>query len=315
MFFKKPAPFFYGKSDLKDPFYSKLFYCPHPFTNWSLNPLSKDKNDRFMHTIEGFRKTSDNNSIREELKNHGGKCAVYCLGGSTTYCDGLLDYRDSWPFKFRELISVNTNKLVINGGVGGWSTIQSLIRFSTWGAIIKPKITIFYQAKNDLTPLYNGRKCEKKLFPLLENVMLQLDTSFNSNVKLYKNNNNGLASVYTNQIFAEPEGLSRLDEEWKFLYETRCNIVTQIASQWGGKIYFIPELYSSDTNYFNALNEMHLIMEKVANNNDNAEFFDLRETFEFNKIDFLDKCHFSKKGTSRFSKLLFEKLNKDILCN
>tara|TARA_B100001093_G_scaffold114152_1_gene106464 strand:+ start:1413 stop:2360 length:948 start_codon:yes stop_codon:yes gene_type:complete len=315
MFFKKKDPFFYGKSDLKDPFFSKLFYCPHPFTNWSLNPLSKNNKNELMHTIEGFRKTSKVNSIKEELSDHEGVCQIYCLGGSTTYCDGLYDYRDSWPFKLRELINKNSKNLLINAGVGGWSTIQSLIRYSTWGALIKPKITIFYQAKNDLTPLFNGRSCEKKLFPLLENVMLQLDTSFNSNPRLYKKNNDGLASVYTKQILADPDGLNRFDDEWKYLYEVRCNTIAQIASQWGGKIYFIPELYSSDTSYFKALTEMHLIMEKVAKKNANSEFFDLRKTFEFNKKDFLDKCHFSKSGTTRFSNFLFEKLVNEVISN
>ena len=51
---------------------------------------------------------------------------------------------------------------------------------------LKAKITIFYQSKNDLTPLVNGREIEKKIFPLLENIMLQYDTSLNSNPKNIK---------------------------------------------------------------------------------------------------------------------------------
>ena len=73
---------------LRIVFFQKLFYCPHPFTNWSLNPHSRyDKN--LIHTKEGFRKTSEYDSIIDELELFNNKCDVYCLGGSTTYCDGL----------------------------------------------------------------------------------------------------------------------------------------------------------------------------------------------------------------------------------
>ena len=311
MFFKKPVPFFYGQSDLTNSFYSKLFYCPHPFTNWSLNPLSKYDNE-LMHTCEGFRKTSNSNSIKIELEDHSGVCDIYTFGGSTTYCDGLYNFKQSWPYKLRNKINENSKRLLINGGCGGWSSIQSLIRYSTWGALIKPKITIFYQSKNDLTPLYNGRKSEKKIFPLLENIMLQLDTSFNSNARLYKKNNAGLASVYSDKIYADKEGLNRLSEEWKNLYESRCITVTQIASQWNGKVLFIPEIYAEDSPYFQPLNSMHEIMKNVADNADNSIFFDIRKIYEHNSTDFLDNTHFSEKGSERFSDYVCKEIKKII---
>ena len=37
----------------------------------------------------------------------------------------------------------------------------------SWGSILKPKITIFYQSKNDLTPLVNGREIEKENFSFI----------------------------------------------------------------------------------------------------------------------------------------------------
>ena len=101
----KDDPFFYGQSKLTNKFFSKLLYCPHPFTNWSLNPHTK-YNEVLMHTKEGFRKTSNSNSILEELKYYNNECDVYCIGGSTTYCVGLKDYSDTWDFLDRQVDNV-----------------------------------------------------------------------------------------------------------------------------------------------------------------------------------------------------------------
>ncbi len=308
-FFKKDDPFFYGNSKLKDNFFSRLFYCPHPFTNWSLNPHSTiDKN--LIHTKEGFRKTSEYNSITDELKSFDYNCDIYCLGGSTTYCDGLKDYSDTWPYKLRNLLSKKKKRFLVNGGVGGWSTIQSLIRFSSWGAILKPKITIFYQSKNDLTPLLNGREIEKKIFPLMENIMLQYDTSLNSNPKKYKKNNYGVASVYGKDIYVDEKGLGRLTSEWKDLYAVRCKMAIELAKMWNGKVIFIPELISKKSIYYKSICEMHDVMKKVSENNKNSLFLDLRDEIEIDKNNFIDNLHFTKLGCDKFSSMLYKNIDK-----
>ena len=303
----KDDPFFYGQSKLTNKFFSKLLYCPHPFTNWSLNPHTK-YNEVLMHTKEGFRKTSNSNSILEELKYYNNECDVYCIGGSTTYCDGLKDYSDTWPFKLRNLINKDKKSFLVNGGVGGWSTIQSIIRFFTWGSILKPKLTIFYQSKNDLTPLVNGREIEKKIFPLMENVMLQFDTSLNSEPKNYKKNNHGVASVYGKDIYVNEKGFSRLTTEWKDLYAVRCKMAIELVKLWGGKIVFIPELFSNESIYYKPLCEIHEIMKNIAISDTNSSFVDLRKHMQVDKINFLDNSHFNKLGCEKFSNLLYKKI-------
>lgn len=305
--FKKKDPFFYGNSKLKNDFFSKLIYCPHPFTNWSLNPKLKFNNE-LVHTKEGFRKTSEQNSIIDEFKQYNNKCDIYCIGGSTTYCDGLNDYKDTWPYKLRKSFSKNRKGLLVNGGVGGWSTIQSMIRFFTWGSILKPKITIFYQAKNDLTPLVNGREIEKKVFPLMENIMLQFDTSLNSNPRKYKKNNYGVASVYGKDIYVNDDGFSRMTSEWKELFATRCKMAIDLAKTWDGKVVFIPELVSEKSIYYKPLGEMHEVMEKVSKKNKESLFLDFRNKIDINEKNFLDNTHFTKLGCDIFSNMLYKNL-------
>ena len=307
--FQKKDPFFYGNSKLKNRFFSKFFYCPHPFTNWSLNPHSKF-DSYLIHTKEGFRKTSEFDSIIEELKLFNNNCDVYCLGGSTTYCDGLKNYSDTWPHKLRGLLGQKKKNFLVNGGVGGWSTIQSLIRFFSWGAILKPKITIFYQSKNDLTPLVNGREVEKNIFPLMENVMLQYDTSLNSDPKKYKKNNYGLASVYGKDIYVDKKGLGRLNAEWKNLYAVRCKIAVDLAKMWNGKIIFIPELISKKSIYYESMCEMHTVMEEVSKNHENSFFLDLREKLEIDSKNFMGYLHFTKQGSEKFSNLIYKEIDK-----
>ena len=67
--------------------------------------------------------------ITKLIKSFDNQCDIYCIGGSTTYCDSIKNYTDTWPYLLRELYNKKSKNLLVNGGVGGWSTLQSLIRF------------------------------------------------------------------------------------------------------------------------------------------------------------------------------------------
>ena len=73
-------------------------------------------------------------------------------------------FEDTWPALVQQKLK-NENCIVINFGVGAWTTMQSLIRCITWFPKIKPDLLIFYHAKNDLTPLVNGNLDEKFIYP------------------------------------------------------------------------------------------------------------------------------------------------------
>ncbi len=109
--FRNKDYFFYGSSKSLAK-YDSLIYCPHPFTNWSLNPNFKI-NGEYQHTIEGFRRVDNNLSVRDNWSQN--KFTVYTLGGSTTYCTELKSYKESWP----SILNNNLELIVCNGGVGG----------------------------------------------------------------------------------------------------------------------------------------------------------------------------------------------------
>ena len=69
----------------------------------------------------------------------------------------------------------------------------------------------------------------------MENIMLQYDTSLNSNPKKYKKNNYGVASVYGKDIYVDEKPADLL--EWKDLYAVRCKMAIELAKMWNEKLF------------------------------------------------------------------------------
>ena len=76
--------------------------APHPFTNWSLNPFYKNKSGELVHTIEGFRKTNEENSIMDTLQKNKNAYKIVCIGGSSTHCAEMDKYQDTWPGQLQQ---------------------------------------------------------------------------------------------------------------------------------------------------------------------------------------------------------------------
>ena len=328
MLFNIDSPFIYGNKNSLD---KESIYTSHPFTNWSLNPKF-EFNNNLEHTEEGFRKVLNFNSLGDQLNQFSGSNKIYCMGGSSTYCAFLYGYEKTWPSKLQDKLDINKS-IVINGGVGGWGTIQSLTRFIGWASIIQPKIVILYQSKNDLTPFYNGRSNQKKIFPLLENIILQftkakIDCKNNSRRQLLKDGRyinfiktflkkgypdyvEDVSLVYSSEIHPHEIGFKRYDENALnstiFRYETVFNIV----NNWNGKVLFIPEIITQQSVYFKYMQHIHSNAKKLSEKYKNFYFFDLNNIITVNEKNFYNsKMHFTEEGCSIFSEMIFNTLNK-----
>jgi len=77
---------------------------------------------------------------------------VVCIGGSTTYCDGVDDYQKSYPYLLQSYFHEQgfSNIDVVNAGVPGYSTMESLINFSIRVSDLKPNLIIIYHGINDI---------------------------------------------------------------------------------------------------------------------------------------------------------------------
>ena len=298
------------------------FFAPHPFTNWSLNPDYRNKNGDCTHTVEGFRKTQKDDSILQLVRDNTNAFKIVCIGGSAVQCMEMELYQDSWPAKLKEKLSPDNNKvLVFNFGVGAWGTLQSLIRCVNWLPMIKPNLLVFYQAKNDLTPLANSAENEKQLYPDYQNVMGQFSESFVTNFPKWLNyipfffllfyflefkilhKNYGLLSVYRPKPWENMKGFERLTDEYRDGIFFRIKTIFNICASLECPVLYIPEIVRSG-DYAELLDSLYNEIYKISKGYDHVNWFNIKELFPDSDRYFLDKMHFSKDGCDLFAELL-----------
>jgi len=86
------------------------------------------------------------------LAKPGGEFRIVCLGGSTTYTSLVNDYRFSYPNLLeKELKSRGYSQVrVINAGVGGYGSWETLLNFQFRVLDLDPDLVIVYHAINDV---------------------------------------------------------------------------------------------------------------------------------------------------------------------
>lgn len=314
----------------KKSFSDKLVFVPHPFLNWSLNPHYKNKNNEYVHTSEGFRKTFDESSILKYLENtNHDSFKIVCIGGSTTHCGDMEDYRDSWPAVLHRKLNLKEKCTVINFGVGAWNTIQSQIRCLTYLNKIKPNLLLFYHAKNDLTPLMNGNLKEKLIMPDLQNIMAQFSERYFINhplflflfplisiIYFYKYTNFskiGLLNIYKPNPAQNPEGMSRLNDDFLESIIYRQKNIIKLCQDIKCRVLYLPEIVT-DGIYRDILFEnLYPKLIDVIDKENNTVVYNIDSLIPKTSNYFWDKMHFTKDGNKLFAEILTNKIIKDYL--
>ncbi|MFA4884216.1 MAG: SGNH/GDSL hydrolase family protein [Candidatus Margulisiibacteriota bacterium] len=284
-------------------------YAPHPMTNWALNPGYENRSGMKLHTVEGFRKTDEADSVIKSFAVAAGKQKIYCFGGSTTYCTGLYELNSPWPSR----LAISNDCVVANAGVGGWNTLQSLTRLISWAPLLKPNLIIVYQSKNDLTPLYNGEPSEEWAFPDYANLMGQFSSAvFKRGVfdsRRCWQANGGLTSVYGNKVTFPEKGLARCNRDYEAAIEMRYEGICNVGNILGAKVVFVPEIIQGGP-YYAYMRKLHVIMKLVVAKHPHSFFVDLNGALPFNEKYFLDKMHFTELGCCLFSEVLSKSLKE-----
>ena len=322
---KKNINYFSKKKGLRDIL--TLSFIPHPFTNFSLNPKYVNKFGYNVHTIEGFRKTSEEKSILEKLNNN--KINIVCIGGSTTQCANMDNYQDTWPSLLENKFENKVN--VFNFGVGAWTTLHSYIRCINWLPKIKADIIIFYQAKNDLTPFRNGDLSEDIISNDYQNIMSQYSDSLSTNIPFWfkylpffkllfyffvyrkRYQEQGILNIYKPRPDEKNlEGLKRFNNDALNSLIDRYEIFFDFLKKNNSKVIYIPEIVHGGE--YEKILEKDLFpnVKKLINNYNNIMWFDLKSAMPFNDENFIDKMHFSKKGNILFSNLIFQYIKNKI---
>ena len=296
---------------------TKLLYAPHPFTNWSLNPGYINEYGEVDHTKEGFRRVDGYLSLYDALDNANNKKLkkIVCIGGSTTYCTELSGYKESWPAKLQDKLD-SDKYAVFNFGVGNWSTIQSVIRCTTWFPIINPDIVIIYQAKNDLSPFYNAYNIEKKISPDYQNIMGQFSQcyeryfpKFLAYIPLiralysFSISFKSIFCVYRGGATPSRDNLLSIDKNIFKEMMFRLQVLFDISSKSNARVIYIPEIVHGGV-YADVLEKFYRQVEPFCYEKNNVEFTDISSLIPNNNHTFLDKMHLSEYGCGLFADII-----------
>ena len=86
---------------------------------------------------------------------------IVALGGSTTYGEGVRNYKETYPYLLEKVLKKRfnySNVEVINAGVGGYNSWESLINLQFRVLDLNPDMIIIYHGTNDVhTRLVNPK--------------------------------------------------------------------------------------------------------------------------------------------------------------
>jgi lysophospholipase L1-like esterase len=118
---------------------------PHPYLTYALTPAFRK--DGVSHNSFGYR------GPEITTPKAPGTIRVLCMGGSSTYGVGASSDLFTWPAQLQlALASSNpaTPIEVVNAGVPGYTSFETLIDLELRGVDLAPGIVVVYQGFNDL---------------------------------------------------------------------------------------------------------------------------------------------------------------------
>ena len=232
-------------------------YIKHPLLNWSLNPEFNGHNEL------GFRTAF-----------LGDSKAVYCMGGSSTYCWGI-ENTQSFPY----LIGKITGHTTINGGVPGYTFLQSFMRFMMWRKMFNVKWVVVYDGKNDIIPLSVGLSN-----PDYTPVMKRFSPTFF--------NNDVYSAVYGKRNLRDMN--KNLTSEMRACLFSHYDNLYHVCKGEGIKCLFIPQV--TKTQFF------HKYL------SDLSKYLSKYDMLNIDDSLFYDNTHFSVDGAKKLAEMICERL-------
>lgn len=122
----------------------------HPYSAFTCKPnfqSSPDSKQQVSHNSFGFR------GKETTWSKPKGVLRVLCVGGSSTYGAGVSSDEHTWPVQLEGVLASATEDgrfEVINLGVPGYSSFESLTRFATVGMELQPDVVVIYHGMADV---------------------------------------------------------------------------------------------------------------------------------------------------------------------
>lgn len=299
----------------------ELIFRKHPYLSVALNKnitaiFDKEK-QKIVTTALGTRWTGadieDTNKIR-----------IACLGGSTTFCTGVAD-EDSWPAILQK--KLGSRYAVINYGVPGYSTVESLIQMCLFIPEIKPKMIFFYEGWNDLHNYFTAESVPDYYHHgqmMLQNVKLgrkEEETCFekfrrqsgffyfidNIKERIIKRVPD---SRYTVHDPAIDHLFSRNLQSMIVLAEARHAqpvIISQVLNPFTERKENFSRpwtVHIEDTSVPALMTHINGIAKKTCEATGQCIFLDYENQITWTEKNFIDEVHFSKRGNEKFASAL-----------
>ena len=132
---------------------AKIAYRPLPYLNYGLKPNWTRTSDKPNAPV----KTSNSLGFRGrevDSPKPAGRYRIACLGGSTTYDDGVGD-DETYPLKLEEFLRAARPDLdieVVNAGVPSYTSAESLANLAFRVLDLQPDAIVLYEGINDWRP-------------------------------------------------------------------------------------------------------------------------------------------------------------------
>ncbi|MBI4229826.1 MAG: SGNH/GDSL hydrolase family protein [Planctomycetes bacterium] len=126
---------------------SWYLYAPGKFAGYRLRPgVHLKRACEISVNSLGFR------GPEVTVEKPAGTVRIVCLGGSSTFCDGVSDDAATWPARLQEVLrGAGLPRIeVINAGCSGYTSSQSLGQFLGRCAPLSPDWVVFYEGWNDV---------------------------------------------------------------------------------------------------------------------------------------------------------------------
>lgn len=330
----------FGSRAMLETRYKQPRLQPHPLLFYINTPNYELGSNK--HNSWGFR--------GEEVSIEKGKdrIRIVCIGGSTTYSDGVKDYKESYPYLVeKELLNQGINAEVINAGTPGYYSIQNLQNYYLKIHELQPDYVIIYHGINDLhtrlvwPPEYyksdqsgsivRAPYATRSIFRFLSVIRVSMvffkfwesESSLNAMVKGTESN---VSQLYYEQLRkgTYPEGLFRqvsADSIFKtnkpIYFQRNTEYLIKLMKEQGTQPILSTFVYSSEFPEEAPYLKAPTFQQALAEHN--QIMIDLSKTYGLELIDlvkelliekdmFTDGIHFTLKGNKLRSKLISEKL-------
>lgn len=309
----------------------------HPYLTFVNTPYSF-KNNEIQHNSIGLRQC-------EEVQDSFDGLRILCIGGSTTYGNGVQSPNQAWPKILEELLQVDTNCRVYNAGLSGATSKEWLTHYLFRYNKLKPNIAFIHGGINDATAMlfsdyndeythFRGFESSKSSFASLKAFvyLAKKSNTFKYFFALYLNNV-GVITLDDIYLKTNSPNIEKIDEN-KFnditelpFYNNLENLVTVLIKDSVRPVLFKPHYVSkyfvdnqltkeveqlndySPTlleSYYYAFALNEKIMDTIGKKY-NLTVLSLNE----NAIElehFLDPCHLDEYGQEDKAEFIFQQL-------